>query len=107
MSREMVLVLGERDGQAVRERRSAGGAGEQAFGPLEQVSREGEEVVHTTGLLVCDQLLEACLAFDAQAAIDRDVVSRQDVRRHDEAHRLDLAQPFFVDGNFRRVGCHG
>jgi hypothetical protein len=99
-------VLGERNGQALRARRSTGGADEEAFGPLEQVSREGEEVVHATGFLVCDQLLEACLAFDAQAAIDRHVVSRQDVRRHDEAHRLDLAQPFFVDGNFGGVVCH-
>jgi hypothetical protein len=47
-----VLVLGERNGQAIGQRRSPRGAGEEAFGPLKQVSREGEEVVDTTGLIL-------------------------------------------------------
>ena len=79
---------------------------ELAFGP-ENLAWAPTEIRHRIADVVVEAVWEQLgLKREVFAAIDRHVVSRQDVRRHNQADRLDLPQPFRVDGNFRRVDSH-
>lgn len=109
--RQAVVVLGQSNRQRFREVRASWCAGQKIARPLEDLGRELEECVDArlVGVCVCfgfRDLAEPRLRLGAALAVDAYALLGEDVRGHDEAHLLDLAQPLLVDREFGWILRH-
>jgi len=96
----MVFIFGKRDGQVVRRLR------EGFRGPVEDFGEELDRIDGLVTVLPC-QGGQLGLDLHRPLPVHEHALPDQDSRRHDEADRANLAEPFAVGEEFGGDGSHG